>query len=449
MKNATIWTSGAAGVLYNSDLLIKRGAIVEVGKNLSGGVKVGPGFVVIDGTGKHVTPGLIDAHSHTALDAILDAINEHTQSISAETRMEDVINSDDISIYYQLAGGVTMFNGLHGSSNPIGGQNVTIKLRWGAPPVGLLEKRAPQGIKFALGENVKRANWNAEDRTRYPITRMGVDQIIRDALQAAVEYRDRHAAYRLSRQMKSTKIPPRKDLELDALVEVIDGTRLVHAHSYRQDEIVNLLRIAEDYGFTIANMTHVLEGYKIASEIADHGGGASTFADWWAYKFEVYDAIPHNAALMNSVGVLVAVKSDNDELATRLNTEAAKAVRYGGASEIDAVKMVTINPAKMMGVDGFVGSLEEGKDGDFVIWSGHPLSTKTICEQTWIEGRRYFDAAEDQILLGQQAAERAAIIQRILALDQADGEPTNPADAADPQYKYRDWQREILEGGQL
>ncbi|MFC1481121.1 amidohydrolase family protein [Candidatus Neomarinimicrobiota bacterium] len=442
VKNATIWTSGPAGVLHNSDLLIKRGEIAEIGKNLSVDSKDGSDYVEIDGTGKHVTAGLIDAHSHTAM----DAINEGTQSVTAEVRTEDVINSDDISIYYQLAGGVTMLNGLHGSANSIGGQNATIKLRWGEPPGELLEKRAPQGIKFALGENVKRSNWSAEYRTRYPITRMGVDQIIRDAFQSAVEYKARHEEYRLSRQQRSTKIPPRRDLELDALVEVIEGKRLVHAHCYRQDEILNLMRIAEDYGFTIANLTHVLEGYKIASEIADHGAGASTFADWWAYKFEVYDAIPHNAALMDLVGANVAIKSDDDELATRLNTEAAKAVRYGGVSEVAAVEMITINPAKMMGVASFTGSLEPGKDGDFVIWSGHPLSTRTKCEQTWIEGRRYFDIAEDRLLLNQQEAERSAIIQRILELDNMDGEPTNPADMANPHRRGCMWG--IGEGGQ-
>jgi N-acetylglucosamine-6-phosphate deacetylase len=327
--------------------------------------------------------------------------------------MQDVIDSDAIAIYRELAGGVTMANPLHGSANPIGGQNVVIKLRWGAAPEDLIEKRATEGIKFALGENVKRSNWSNAD-TRYPQTRMGVEQIIRDALRAARDYQREWETYNASKTLRTTRIPPRRDLELEALVEVVEGKRLVHCHSYRQDEILAIIRIADDFGFTIGTFQHVLEGYKVAPEIAKHGAGASCFSDWWAYKFEVYDAIPYNGALMAEAGVVVSFNSDDDELARRLYAEAAKAVKYGGLSEEEALKLVTINPAKQLGVDRYVGSLEPGKDGDFAIWSGHPLSTYSRCEQTWIDGRKYFDIAEDLVMRNRQVAERAQLIQKAL-----------------------------------
>ena len=409
VRNATIWTSGPKGVLKNADLLVVNGKIKAVGK----GLKAPKGSLVIDGAGKQVTPGLIDAHSHTAISS---GVNEAGQAVTAEVRIGDVINSNDIAIYRELAGGLTVINQLHGSANPIGGQNSVIKLRWGADPDGLKFKAAPPGIKFALGENVKQSNWGDNFTTRYPQTRLGVDQIIRDRLRAAREYEQKWQKYRrLSRKQRARVIPPRRDLELETLVEVLNGKRLVHSHSYRQDEILMLIRVADDFGFTIGTFQHVLEGYKIAEAIKKHGAGASTFSDWWAYKFEVYDAIPYNGALMDKVGVVVSFNSDSGELARRLNTEAAKAVKYGGLAPEEALKFVTINPAKQLHIDRWVGSLEPGKDADFVIWNGDPLSIYTRCEQTWIDGRKYFDRREDEQMRRAIAKERARLVQKYLA----------------------------------
>ncbi len=415
IKNATIWTCSDAGKLENADMLIRRGIIEKIGKNL----EAPKGAVIIDATRKHVTPGIIDAHSHTA---ITGGVNESTQAITAEVRIQDVINSDDINIYRQLAGGVTVANVLHGSANPIGGQNAVLKYRWGSLLDELIFKEAPAGIKFALGENVKQSNWGDRYTTRYPQTRMGVEQIIRDAFKSAIDYEKAWDTYR-EESKKKVLIPPRKDLQLEALVEILKGKRLVHAHSYRQDEILMLLRIAEDFGFRIATLQHVLEGYKIAEVIAKHGAGASTFSDWWAYKFEVYDATPYNGALMEKVGVVTSFNSDSDELARRLNLEAAKAVKYGGLSEEEALKLVTINPAKQLRIDRYVGSLEPGKHADFVIWSGNPLSTYTICEQTWIEGRKYFDRNEDLKIREEVKKQRAFIIQKILEVKSSTRQP--------------------------
>lgn len=407
VKNATIWTCGPQGKLENADMLITQGKISKIGKNLS----APRGALIIDATGKHVTPGLIDAHSHTAISG---GVNESTQAVTSEVRIGDVINSNDINIYRQLAGGLTVANLLHGSANPIGGQNAVIKLRWGAPPDVLKFEDAPPGIKFALGENVKQSNWGDRFTTRYPQTRMGVEQIIRDRFKAALDYEKKWQQYNSLKNKKGV-IPPRRDLELEALLEILHGKRLVHCHSYRQDEILMLVRVAEDFGFTIGTFQHVLEGYKVAEALAKHGAGASTFSDWWAYKFEVYDAIPYNGALMHNAGVVVSYNSDSSELARRLNTEAAKAVKYGGVPEEEALKFVTLNPAKQLHIDNRVGSLELGKDADFVIWSGHPLSTYTICEQTWIDGRKYFDRQEDLKLREQVEKERARLIQKVLA----------------------------------
>ncbi len=383
VKNATIWTSGPDGILENADLLITDGKINKIGK----GLKVPKNAIVIDASDKHVTPGLIDEHSHTG---ISQGINEGTQAVTAEVRIKDVINNRDIAFYRELAGGLTVVNQFHGSSNPIGGQSSTIKIRWGASPEDFQIREAKPGIKFALGENVKRSNWGSEGTTRYPQTRMGVEQIIRDRFKAALDYEKEWTKYKSIKKKKGI-IPPRRDLELEAILEIVKGERDVHSHAYRQDEILMLIRVAEDFGFTIGTFEHVLEGYKIADVIASHGAGASTFSDWWAYKFEVYDAIPYAGALMHDVGVVVAFNSDDSELARRMNLEAAKAVKYGSVSEEEALKFVTLNPAKQLKIDHLVGSLEQGKDGDFVIWSGHPLSTYTKCEQTWIDGRKYFE----------------------------------------------------------
>ena len=391
-------------------MFIKNGVIEKIGKDLN---VFGKDIFEIDATGKHVTPGLIDAHNHSSA----FAINEGTQSVTAEVRIYDVLNSNDIAIYRQLAGGLTTANVLHGSANAIGGQNAVIKLRWGQDPEGILFNEAPQGIKFALGENVKQSNWGDKFTTRYPQTRMGVEQIIRDAFSTATDYAEALGLNGFVKKHNPNSLPVRKDLELDALVEIMQGTRWVHSHSYRQDEILMLTRIADDFGFTIATFQHVLEGYKIAERLVEHGAGASTFTDWWAYKFEVIDAIPYNGTLMSSVGVLVSYNSDSNELARRMNTEAAKAVKYGGVSQEEALKFVTINPAKQLRIDQYVGSLEQGKHGDFVIWNDNPLSSYASCEQTWIEGTNYFNKERDATMREQIAAERNMLIQKILASD--------------------------------
>ncbi len=420
VKNATIWTCGSEGILRNVDMFVRNGIIDKIGKNLKPSAS---DVYVIDAKGKHVTPGLIDAHSHSAA----FAINEGTQSVTAEVRIYDVLNSDDIAIYRELAGGLTIANVLHGSANAIGGQNAVIKLRWGQTPEGLVFKEAPQGIKFALGENVKQSNWGDDNTTRYPQTRMGVEQIIRDAFAAATDYAEALGLDGFKKKSDSGSLPTRKDLELDALVEIMQGKRMVHCHSYRQDEILMLTRIAEDYGFTIGVFQHVLEGYKVADRIAEHGAGASAFSDWWAYKFEVIDAIPYNGTIMNEVGVVTSFNSDSNELARRMNKEAAKAVKYGGLSQEEALKFVTINPAKQLGIDRLVGSLEKGKHGDFVIWSDNPLSSYTQCEQTWIEGTLYFSNKRDTEMRRHIADERNLLIQKILVSDDKDGgKPMKP-----------------------
>ncbi len=414
VKNATIWTCGPEGTLKNADVYIYNGVIEKVGYDLN---VTGKDIHVIDGTGKHITPGLIDAHNHSSA----FAINEGTQSVTSEVRIYDVINSDDIAIYRQLSGGLTVANILHGSANSIGGQNAVIKLRWGHNPDGILFNEAPQGIKFALGENVKQSNWGEKFTTRYPQTRMGVEQIIRDAFEAATDYAEAQGLDGFEKNYDPNRLPARKNLELDALVEIMQGTRWVHSHSYRQDEILMLTRIADDFGFTIATFQHVLEGYKIAERLREHGAGASTFSDWWSYKYEVIDAIPYNGAIMDEVGVLTSFNSDSNELARRMNHEAAKGVKYGGMSQEEALKLVTINPAKQLRIDKYVGSLEKGKHGDFVIWNDNPLSIYASCDETWIEGTQYFSKERDAELRKQIDKERNTLIQKILTTDEKGG----------------------------
>jgi N-acetylglucosamine-6-phosphate deacetylase len=407
IQNTTIWTSGNQGILKDYDILFSDGRVKKIGKNINPPKDV----MVIDGTGKHITPGLIDCHSHSAA----FSINEGTQSITAEVRIQDVLNSNDITIYRELAGGLTMANILHGSANTIGGQNAVIKLRWGSTPDALLYSNAVKGIKFALGENVKQSNWGDDNTTRYPQTRMGVEQILRDAFTSAVEYQEKWSDYNNNPKQWKKKVPPRRDLELEALVEILEGQRQIHCHSYRQDEILMLTRVAEDFGFTVGTFQHVLEGYKVADRIKEHGANASTFSDWWAYKYEVIDAIPYNGALMTDVGVTVSFNSDSRELARRMNTEASKGVKYGGLSEEEALKLVTLNPAIQLKIDKWVGSLEVGKDADFVIWTDHPLSTQAVCEQTWIDGIRYFSLEEDKKLKKRDKKLRRNLVNKILS----------------------------------
>ncbi len=412
---ATIWTCGPQGVLKDASLLIGEGKILQIGQHIA----TPPGAEVIDLQGKHITPGIIDCHSHMATDG---GINESSQAVTAEVRIEDFLDCDDISIYRQLAGGVTAANILHGSANPIGGQNQVIKLRWGAGPEELKFHEAPPGIKFALGENVKRSNVPTPS-TRYPQSRMGVEQLIRDTFQAAKEYQQKWLEWKKN----PSGPPPRRDLELDAIVEVLEGKRWIHCHSYRQDEIVAFLRVLEDYGVTVGTLQHILEGYKVADVLAKHGATASAFADWWAYKFEVYDAIPYNGPLMHRAGVIVSFNSDDRELARHLNHEAAKAIKYGGLAAEEALKFVTLNPAQQLRIDRWVGSLEPGKHADFVIWSGPPLSPISRCEQTWIDGRKYFDREEDRRMQQEVERMRAALVQRILESGETPRTERNPS----------------------
>jgi imidazolonepropionase-like amidohydrolase len=341
-----------------------------------------------------VIPGIIDAHSHSAA----EAINEGTNSITAEVRMADVLEKDDLALYRELAGGVTTLNILHGSANTIGGQNMVVKLRYGMPAESLFFQGAPSGIKFALGENVRQSNRPVIPGRprRYPVTRMGVEELLRDAFTRAREYqrewREFEAANKTPRARgQAAPVAPRRDLQLDALVEILDGKRLVHAHSYRSDEILMLLRVAKDFGFRVASFQHVLEGYKVADELAAANSGASTFADNWAYKLEAWDAIPHNAAIMAQRGVRVSINSDSDERARRLYQEAAKVMHYGGISEEEALKMITLNAAWQLGIDNRVGSIEVGKDADLAIFNGHPFAPASRVEMTLVDGRVFFD----------------------------------------------------------
>lgn len=390
ITNATILTA-TRGTIARGTIVVRNGKIAAVGAD----VAVPAGAPVIDAAGKYVTPGIIDAHSHS----MSEGINEGSLSSTAMVRIEDVLRQDPTSIYRQLAGGVTALNILHGSANTIGGQSATVKLRYGLPVDSMLMEGAPPGIKFALGENVRRTNSNpppGRDR-RYPFSRMGVEQFLRERFTAAQEYRAAWQAYdaamRARRRGDAEPVPPRRDLELDALVEVLEGKRLVHAHSYRSDEIYMLLQVAKDFGFTMASLQHVLEGYKIADEIAASGTGASTFADNWAYKLEAWDAIPHNAALMAERGVVVTINSDSDERARRMYQEAAKAIKYGGASEEEALRMITFNAARQLGIADRTGSIEVGKDADLAIFSAHPFSPAARVEMTFIDGRKFFDRA--------------------------------------------------------
>ncbi len=412
-RGATVWTCGPQGVLKNASVLVVRGRIAAVGRD----VKPPEGALVVDCRGKHITPGIIDCHSHIATDG---GVNESAQTITAEVRIGDFIDPDDINIYRQLAGGVTAANILHGSANTIGGQNQVIKFRWGQLDQELKFRGAPPGIKFALGENVKQSNWGDQYTTRYPQTRMGVDQLIQDAFRRAQDYRRKWQQWR---RRRGRTLPPRRDLELEALVEVLEGRRLIHCHSYRQSEILALLRTCERFGVRVGTLQHILEGYKVADVMAAHGAGGSSFSDWWIYKFEVYDAIPYNGALMYRAGVLVSFNSDSAELGRHLNTEAAKAVKYGRVPVQEALKFVTLNPARQLGIDRRVGSLQRGKDADLVVWSGPPLSTLSVCEQTWIDGRKYFDRREDLKARERFEQMRQRLIQRILT---AGEEPRKP-----------------------
>jgi imidazolonepropionase-like amidohydrolase len=423
IKNATVWTNEKEGVIKNGDVLIKNGKIAAVGQNLSDA-----GARVIDGTGKHVTPGIIDEHSHIAA----SSINEGGQSVTSEVRIADNLNPDDINIYRQLSGGVTTSHILHGSANVIGGQTQLIKLRWGANDDDMKFKNSDGFIKFALGENVKRSA-STQGNTRYPDTRMGVEQVLIDAFTRAKDYQKEWQEYGAAKD-KSAKekkpltgvYAPRRDLELDALVEILNKKRFITCHSYVQSEITGLIDVADKVGFKVNTFTHILEGYKVADKMLKHGANASTFSDWWAYKMEVEDAIPYNAAIMHKVGLNVAINSDDAEMARRLNQEAAKTIKYGDLSEEEALKLVTLNPAKMLHVDDRVGSLKVGKDGDVVLWSANPLSIYAKSLYTIVDGTIYFDREKDAEMQKMVDAERTRLIRKMNG-EKRSGAPVIPA----------------------
>ncbi|MBQ71787.1 MAG: hypothetical protein CMJ67_02670 [Planctomycetaceae bacterium] len=419
VREADIWTCADDGILEDTDMLVQDGRIVAIGR----GLNAPEGAMVIEAAGMHLSPGLIDCHSHTGISG---GVNEGAQPNTAEVRIGDVVDPDDIDWYRQLAGGLTAANQLHGSANAIGGQNSVVKIRWGGTIEDMYFDSAPSGIKFALGENVKRGGG-------YPDTRMGIAAFIEDAFQAALE---RQAAFErfeaLSEEEQARTLPPRPDFELDTIAEILAGDRLIHCHSYRQDEILMLLRLCERYNVRIGTLQHILEGYKVADAIAAHGAGASSFSDWWAYKMEVMDAIPYSGTLMHQVGVLVSFNSDDDELATRMNDEAAKAVRWGGLDEAEALKFVTLNPAKQLGIDDRVGSIEIGKDADFVLWSDSPLSSYARCEQTWIDGRQLYHREEARAAHGEAMKERGRLLAKASGAADPDDEK-KPPEAGGPE----------------
>jgi imidazolonepropionase-like amidohydrolase len=407
IKNATILTITHGNIEHGS-ILIRDGKIAEVGTD----IKAPDGATVIDASGEYVLPGIIDCHSHIAVSG---SVNEGSVAVSSMVNIADVLDSEDPTIYYDLAGGVTVANVLHGSANPIGGQTIVIKLRWGKPSSELPFEGALPGIKFALGENPKESNYRPPSGVpqRYPATRMGVEETIRQAFTEAKEYKKQWDEYdRRKAAGDANLIPPRRDLKLDPLVEVLEGKRYVHCHSYRADEILMLMRVSKEFGFKVRTFQHVLEGYKVADELAAYGVGASTFSDWWAYKMEAYDAIPYNSALMTERGVVVSVNSDDGEEARHLNQEAAKAIKYGGLSEDDALKLVTLNPAIQLGIDNRVGSIDVGKDADLVIFNHNPLSVYAVAQKTLIDGTVYFD--RDRDIAGRPAleGEKRALLEK-------------------------------------
>ena len=435
LRGGTIVTV-TKGTIQNGTVVLRDGKIAAVG---GPNTEVPAGAEVVDATGKFISPGIIDAHSHMAN----DSINEGGTTVSSMTGIEDVLDPTDINLYRAVAGGLTSANILHGSANPIGGKNSVIKIRWGAKKASdLLFQGAMPGIKFALGENPKDiVLGQSTGPRRYPATRAGVEYVIRDAFTRAKAYQKEWQAYERAKAASPDLLAPRRDLQLEPLVEIMEGKRLVHAHSYRSDEILMMLRLAEEFGFKIATLQHVLEGYKVAKEIAAHGAGASTFSDWWGYKIEANDAIPYNAAIMHKKGVLVSINSDSAEHTRRLNTEAAKSMRWGGLTEDEALALVTINPAKQLRVDNRVGSLEIGKDADVVVWTHHPLSAYAIVDRTYIDGTLYYNRATEAQRLAELAKEKDAL----MAAERAQRRPTTSAGQDDPSWLERLEERRAAE----
>ena len=407
IKNATVLTI-TKGTIQHGSILVRDGKIAEVGTNIAAPA----GANVIDATGLFVMPGIIDCHSHIAIQG---GVNEGSVSDSSMANILDVLNPADPDIYRDLAGGVTVANVLHGSANAIGGQTVVIKLRWGANADGLVFQGAMPGIKFALGENPKRSNNPAipGQVRRYPESRLGVEDVIRQSFTEAVAYKKEWDDYNSAKAVgKTNLIPPRRDLRLDPLVEVLEGKRYVHSHCYRADEILMLLRVSDEFHFKVRTLQHVLEGYKVAKELAAYGVGASTFSDWWSYKQEAWDAIPYNAAIMTQKGVVVSINSDDAEEAQHLNQEAAKTMKYGGMTRDQAIDMVTINPAKQLGIEKRVGSIEVGKDADFAIYNHDPLSVYSVVQKTIIDGKVYFDRDKDIAMRPELAKEKQILMEK-------------------------------------
>ena len=432
-RNATVWTNEKEGILPNTDVAIQNGKIIAIGNQLNE-LEIFPKTIKItqiNATNKHLTCGIIDEHSHIA---ISKGVNEASQSVTAEVRIGDVINPTDRNIYRQLAGGVTTSQLLHGSANPIGGQSAIIKLRWGSSAEEMKVENAAPFIKFALGENVKQSNWGDFERIRFPQTRMGVEQVFYDAFYRAKEYQKSWDKFnQLPKREKRKKTPPREDLELNSLVEILNSERFITCHSYIQSEINMLMHVGDSMGFTVNTFTHILEGYKLAEKMRKHGAGGSTFSDWWAYKFEVNDAIPYNAALLNNAGVLTAINSDDAEMGRRLNQEAAKAIKYGDCSEEEAWKMVTLNPAKLLHLDKRMGSVKIGKDADIVLWTGNPLSIYSKVIQTYVDGKLMFDIQNDKKLRERDRLERMRIIQKMSA-NKDTGPKQNPQPIKEKLY---------------
>jgi len=427
LQNATIHTVTKG--TFQGSVVIQNGLIGEVGEK----VLTPPGAKVIDVSGKHVIPGIIDCHTHIAL----DSINEGSVSVSSMVVMRDVVNPESMAIYRDLAGGTTTVNTMHGSANAIGGLNVVLKMRWGKDADGLVMKEAKPSIKFALGENPKRQGQGGQSlfggnvAPRYPGTRMGVEDVIREAFTQAKQYQADWKDYEARRARGESVLPPRRDLKLEPLVEILEGKRLVHAHCYRADEILMLLRVADEFGFKIATLQHALEGYKVADEIKAHGAGVSTFSDWWGYKIEAYDAIPYNAAVLTKKGVLTSLNSDDvggGDLSTRLNTEAGKTMKYGGLTEDEALALITINPAKQLEIDRYVGSIEAGKQADLVVYDKDPLSMYSKVERVFIDGIQYFDRESDLAARAKKDAEKKGLMEKEKAAEKANEKPGDKPD---------------------
>lgn len=441
IKNATVWTNENEGILKNTDVLLFEGKIHALGQNIQPEnllpeTATPVSWETIDGTGMHLTPGIIDEHSHIAISR---GVNESAQAVSAEVRISDVINPDDINIYRQLAGGVTAAQLLHGSANPIGGQSALIKLKWGFSPDEMTIKNADGFIKFALGENVKQSNWGDFNTVRFPQTRMGVEQVFIDAFTRTKEYEKEWKKYHTIKAGKG-KIkppPPRKDLELEALSEILHQKRFITCHSYIQSEINMLMHVADSLGFKVNTFTHILEGYKVADKMKRHGAGASSFSDWWGYKYEVNDAIPYNGAILHEQGLTVAFNSDDAEMGRRLNQEAAKAVKYGGITEEEALKFVTLNPAKLLHLDNRMGSIKTGKDADVVLWSENPLSIYARAEKTFVDGLLLYDIQKDRALREEIQRERVRIIAKMLKAKKT-GEETQKAEKKERRIYHCD-----------